>query len=261
MKARDVARTIPRMAEKFNLTFTVGSTGHSRQSSQSEQPGRSAGAAAAAPAVALRSVDLFPTRIWQSQLENIAPQRERWIQHVLAMRADSPKPAGRTNRQGWNSTDMRVLEQPEFAPLREIVRGACSQALREMGQGEHTFHLQSWINLHDRGGFNFLHLHEGSLLSGSFYLNVPPGSGDFVFRDPRPGVIHGGVKGGVPNGHSDIHLTPSTGLLVLFPCWMEHYVEPHGSDEPRITIAFNALESAPTAQAAGTASNATVSRP
>ncbi len=33
---------------------------------------------------------------------------------------------------------------------------------------------------------------------------------------------------------------PSEGLLVLFPCWMEHYVEPHESDEPRITIAFNA---------------------
>lgn len=42
-------------------------------------------------------------------------------------------------------------------------------------------------------------------------------------------------------GHANIHLTPSTGLLVLFPCWMEHYVEPHESDEPRICIAFNAI--------------------
>jgi Putative 2OG-Fe(II) oxygenase len=62
---------------------------------------------------------------------------------------------------------------------------------------------------------------------------------------PHPGVIHGSVKGGVPNGHADVHLTPSAGLLVLFPCWMDHYVEPHDSDEPRITIAFNALDSAP----------------
>src|SRR5581483_12362311 len=99
-----------------------------------------------------------------------------------------------------------------------------------------------WINLHDRGGFNFLHLHEGSLLSGSFYLQVPPGSGEFVFRDPRPGVIHNCVKGPQPNGHCDISLTPSAGLLVLFPCWMEHYVEPHDGDEPRITVAFNANE-------------------
>ena len=37
-----------------------------------------------------------------------------------------------------------------------------------------------------------------------------------------------------------MHLRPSDGLLVLFPCWMEHYVEPHEGDEPRITIAFNA---------------------
>ena len=135
---------------------------------------------------------------------------------------------------------MSVLEQPEFAALRYAIRAACASALAEMGQGEREFYLQSWVNLHDRGGFNFLHMHEGSLLSGSFYLQVPPGSGQFVFRDPRPGVLHGFIKGGVPNGHADIHLTPSAGLLVLFPCWMEHYVEPHDSDEPRITIAFNA---------------------
>jgi uncharacterized protein (TIGR02466 family) len=135
---------------------------------------------------------------------------------------------------------MSVLERAEFEPLREAIRAACSAALGEMGQGERAFYLQSWINLHDRGGFNFLHMHEGSLLSGSFYLQVPPGAGEFVFRDPRPGVIHGYVKGGVPNGHADVHLRPSDGLLVLFPCWMEHYVEPHEGDEPRITIAFNA---------------------
>ena len=55
-------------------------------------------------------------------------------------------------------------------------------------------------------------------------------------------MIHGSVKGPVPNGHGDIHLTPSAGLLVLFPCWMEHYVEPHDSDEPRIAIGFDAVD-------------------
>jgi uncharacterized protein (TIGR02466 family) len=199
-------------------------------------------ASAPAPAVvpALRSHDLFPTRIWQAHLDALAPHFEPWVKDVLAMRAANPEPAGRTVRQGWNSVDMSVLERPGFAPLRAAIRAACTSALGEMGQGERQFYLQSWINLHDRGGFNFLHLHEGSLLSGSFYLNVPAGSGQFVIRDPRPGVIHGDIKGGVPNGHADVHLTPSTGLLVLFPCWMEHYVEPHESDEPRITIAFNA---------------------
>jgi uncharacterized protein (TIGR02466 family) len=194
---------------------------------------------------ALQSWDILPTRIWQARLETLIPQLGNWVKVVLAMRAAAPKPAGRTVRQGWNSEDMAVLERHDFAALKQAIRAACASALGEMRQDNTAFVLQSWINMHDRGGFNFLHMHEGSLLSGSFYLSVPPGSGQFVFRDPRPGVIHGSVKGGVPNGHGDVHLNPSAGLLVLFPCWMEHYVEPHDSDEPRIAIGFNAVERAP----------------
>lgn len=188
----------------------------------------------------MQSYDLFPTRIWQAHLDALSGRFAEWERWVHALRAASPAPAGRTNRSGWNSRDMAVLEEPLFAPLREAIHRACAEALAEMGQGERRFELQSWVNLHDRGGFNFLHVHEGSLLSGSFYLRVPEGSGALVFRDPRPGVIHGSIKGGVPNGHGDIHLRPGTGLLVLFPCWLEHYVEPHESDAPRICIAFNA---------------------
>jgi uncharacterized protein (TIGR02466 family) len=218
------------MSGKFSFTFNLGG--------KTNPP--AAAAPAPVPVSVLKSADLFPTRVWQAQLDALEPYRERWVEAVLALRAAHPEPAGRTVRQGWNSEDMSVLERAEFAPLQDAVRAACTAALGEMGQGERRFYLQSWINLHDRGGFNFLHMHEGSLLSGSFYLQVPPGSGEFVFRDPRPGVIHGYVKGGVPNGHADVHLRPNEGLLVLFPCWMEHYVEPHDADEPRITIAFNA---------------------
>ncbi len=215
------------MAEKLNISYRVlGDSGETRPANMTP---------------ALQSFDIFPTRIWQAQLGVLAPHLPAWVNAVLAMRAAAPKPAGRTVRRGWNSEEMTVLERPDFAPLKQAIRAACASALGEMGQGQAAFSLQSWVNMHDRGGFNFSHMHEGTLLSGSFYLKVPPGSGQFVFRDPRPGVIHGSVKGAVPNGHGDVHLTPGAGLLVLFPCWMEHYVEPHESDEPRITIAFNAI--------------------
>ncbi len=248
------------MAGNFNFTFKGPSD--ASQAPFSIAPGSSAPgaltpgmtsavthgtASASTVAPALQSFDLFPTRIWQAHPTGLSAHLEPWVSAVLAMRAANPKPAGRTNRQGWNSEDMAVLDQAEFAPLQQAIRAACAKALSEMGVSDIPFHLQSWINLHDRGGFNFLHVHEGSLLSGSFYLKVPPGSGKFAFRDPRPGVIHGYVKGAVPNGYSDIKLTPDAGLLVLFPCWMEHFVEPHNSDEPRITIAFNAIQGTPAA--------------
>ena len=207
------------MEEKFRTTYRVSE-------------------AAATPV--LQSFDIFPTRIWQARLEALQPRFEEWTSWVLALRASSPVAAGRTNRGGWNSKEMDVVERPVWAPLRQSIHAACAAALAEMGRDRGGFELQSWVNLHERGGFNFLHMHEASLLSGSFYLKVPAGSGALTFRDPRPGVLHGTIKGSVPNGHADIHLQPSTGLLVLFPCWMEHYVEQHESDEPRICIAFNA---------------------
>jgi uncharacterized protein (TIGR02466 family) len=234
------------MADTFNFTFKGPG-----QNPFSMTPGQGGAGSATFPGKSdeglspvLESYDLFATRIWQSRVLALSEHLQQWVNVVLAMRAASPKPAGRTNRQGWNSVDMAVLEQAVFAPLQEVVRAGCARALQEMGVRDVAFHLQSWVNLHDRGGFNFLHVHEGCLLSGSFYLKVPPGSGRFVLRDPRPGVIHGYVKGAVPNGYSDVQLAPEPGLLVLFPCWMEHFVEPHNSDEPRIAIAFNVLEGA-----------------
>ena len=188
----------------------------------------------------MQPFDLFATRIWQISLDALADRLPAWIAEVFALRAASPDPAGRTIRQGWNSMGETVLERPALAELGAAVRLCCAEVLKEMGVEVSGFGLQSWINLHDRGGFNFPHIHEGSLLSGSVYLQVPPGSGPLVFRDPRPHVVGSLVKGSGPNGHKDIHLRPCAGLVVLFPCWLEHFVEPHDADVPRIAIAFNA---------------------
>jgi uncharacterized protein (TIGR02466 family) len=185
--------------------------------------------------------DLFPTRIWQIPLKPLAPRFASWLDAIQAMRAAAPVPAGRTNRGGWNSVDNAVLRQPVFSELRGVIQGYCAQVFKEMGLGTPAFELQSWVNIHDRGGFNFQHLHEGALLSGTFYLQVPEGSGALVFKDPRAGVLHSYAKGGGANAYKDIQLRPSAGLLVLFPHWLEHFVEPHDAELPRICIPFNAV--------------------
>ena len=190
----------------------------------------------------LAPFDLFPTRIWQAELRELAGAFPAWIQAAHDLRRQSPEPAGRTNRGGWNSVSNAVLDEPAFASLNDRIQRACHAALTEMGVAQPVFKLQSWFNIHDRGGFNFLHMHDNVLLSGSFYLSVPPGSGNLAFRDPRPGVLNSFVKGNGPNAHKDMHLKPRDGLLVLFPHWLEHYVEPHEATEARIAIPFNAIQ-------------------
>jgi uncharacterized protein (TIGR02466 family) len=188
-----------------------------------------------------QAFDLFPTRIWQVPLKQLAPHFATWVEVIEALRAAAPVPAGRTNRGGWNSADNAVLDQPVFAELNQAARHYCLQAFMEMGLGTPAFALQSWVNIHDRGGFNFQHMHESTLLSGTFYLQVPEGSGALVFKDPRPGVLNSYVKGNGANAYKDIQLRPFAGLLVLFPHWLEHFVEPHDNDVARICIPFNAV--------------------
>jgi uncharacterized protein (TIGR02466 family) len=190
---------------------------------------------------AARAFDLFATRIWQLRLVHLAPHFPRWVEAVEALRAADPVPAGRTNRGGWNSAGHALLDRPVFELLREAVLIQCRSALANMGVGDLPFALQSWVNMHDRGGFNFLHMHEGCLLSGCFYLQVPDGSGNLVFRDPRPGVLNSFAKGSAPNAYKDIQLQPENGLMVLFPHWLEHFVEVHNGEQPRICIPFNAV--------------------
>lgn len=188
-----------------------------------------------------RGFELFPTRIWQVPLTHLSPHFAGWVEAIQAMRDAEPVPAGRTNRGGWNSVDNAVLNQPIFEVLHQAVQHYCMQAFSEMGVGSRSFKIQSWVNIHNRGGFNFQHMHEGALLSGTFYLQVPQGSGVLVFKDPRPGVLNSFAKGSGANAYKDVQLRPSAGLLVLFPHWLEHFVEPHDNDMPRVCIPFNAL--------------------
>lgn len=97
--------------------------------------------------------------------------------------------------------------------------------------------------MNDKGGFNTLHSHPGALMSGTFYLTVPEGSGELVFRDPRLGVVLSPFHGdNAPNSANDVKLIPKVGMLAIFPNWLEHRVEPHQGEIPRVSIAMNAQQ-------------------
>lgn len=184
--------------------------------------------------------DLFPTRIWRFDLAELAPRFDQWRAAVERMRAAQPATMGRSNRQGWNS-DKDVFDQAEFAHLGAACKLALAYALRQVTGGETPLQLEAWVNLHERGAYNSTHIHQGALLSATFYLTVPEGAGDLLFRDPRPGVALSPFRGERVNSATVISVKPHAGLLVVFPNWLEHEVGPHESDTPRVSIAMNAM--------------------
>ena len=46
----------------------------------------------------------------------------------------------------------------------------------------------------------------------------------------------------LPDGqamHSEVSLRPKTGMIVMFPSWLQHAVRPFHGSGPRISIAIN----------------------
>ncbi len=119
--------------------------------------------------------DLFPTRIWQAQIKGWLPNLPSLVELVATIRRELPDPAGRSNRGGWNSVDKAILDQFGLAELNGLVREGINAAMAEIGCTVVADDVESWINIHDAGGFNFPNLHEGSYLSGCCYLGVPAG--------------------------------------------------------------------------------------
>lgn len=184
--------------------------------------------------------DIFPTTIWSFDLRFLSEFFPGWLELVQDWRQKEPSPAGRSNRQGWNS-DTRVMQLALFAPLEQAARAAFTHAFNEMQLSTPvSFRLEGWINVLDPGGYNLPHNHPNRLLSGCFYLQVPEPSAPLTLIDPRPAVGLTAMPGLGPNCGGLAHVAPYAGQLLLFPHWLEHQVEAHQAAMPRISIGINA---------------------
>jgi uncharacterized protein (TIGR02466 family) len=186
---------------------------------------------------------LFPTPLWRFQ----HPQPEAlaaWAAHVLALQARDPDGLQLTNQGGWHSPT-GLLRDPALAGLFGWLSGCCLEAMEHLGWdlalAQPAFN-NAWAMVNRRGHGNRAHLHSNSLFSGVVYLQVPPGSGAIRFLDPRAGaqMLMPPLRPGVSSlADGRCSVVPTPGLMLLFPSWLWHEVEPSASDDPRIVVSFN----------------------
>eukprot|EP00941_MAST-03F_sp_MAST-3F-sp1_P001860 g1860.t1 len=75
--------------------------------------------------------------------------------------------------------------------------------------------LMPWATVSVHLGSHALHDHPGSSISGILYLDLPDGSSDIGWIDPRSNV---------GEEVASISLAPQAGDLILFPSWLKHEV-------------------------------------
>jgi uncharacterized protein (TIGR02466 family) len=99
-----------------------------------------------------------------------------------------------------------------------------------------------WINIMPRQTVHGLHLHPLSTLSGTYYVQVPPGCPGLKFEDPRLDRFMAAPPRRVNarrRHRAWITVPAKTGHLVLFESWLRHEVALNLIDAERVSVSFN----------------------
>jgi len=102
--------------------------------------------------------------------------------------------------------------------------------------------IYTWVNINRNNNYNQRHTHldTNCFLSGVYYVKVPENSGNIRFYDPRGALIQGMPEHDYyHNGFAYHYLEPQEDMVIYFPSWLEHDVEPNESNKERVSIAFN----------------------
>ena len=92
-----------------------------------------------------------------------------------------------------------------------------------------------WANLLKSGGQHSGHIHPHSIISGTFYVEVPKGSGDIRFEDHRLPLM----MSAPPRADTFITVQPRPGLLLMWESWLRHEVLSGTGKGDRLSISFN----------------------
>jgi uncharacterized protein (TIGR02466 family) len=201
--------------------------------------------------MAIRS--LFPTFYLQAPVGRAAGRRFRQALADECRALAASDPAGQRWSQrhyhggytSYGSHDRLHLISPLFDRLRRLidphVRAYC-RALHYDMAGRELAMTDCWANVMPAGVGHSLHLHPGSFISGTYYVEVPRGAGALKFEDPRLG-LHMGTPPRRPAAprplQAFVSLPARAGEVVLFESWLRHEVPAARFSGERISISFN----------------------
>jgi uncharacterized protein (TIGR02466 family) len=186
--------------------------------------------------------DLFVTKLYQAELGGGGLLDD--LAHSIRTLADDDEAGRRWSREhryagytSYASLNDLPRRDPAFAELaKRLTRHAVAFARECAFDLPRRPRLDSlWVNLLKSGGHHSGHIHPHSIISGTYYVEVPKGSGAIRFEDPRLPLMMAAPQ------RTDTFVTvePHAGLLLMWESWLRHEVLPGSGRGERLSISFN----------------------
>ena len=196
---------------------------------------------------------LFATPVAVALLPDAASLNPTLEAVILEREAQDPG-TQHSNLGGWQSSwDLESWGGPAIARVLDAAKSLATSLTADR-QGKPVavaWRMNCWANVNRSGEGNEFHTHPGAFWSGCYYVDDggigedPSLGGAFEVQDPRgvapamyaPMLTFAGPGGASLGASYTLH--PRSGMIVLFPSWLQHQVRPYRGQRMRISIAFN----------------------
>ena len=196
---------------------------------------------------------LFTTKLYRAALTGSAARRLNADLTQVCKSIAREDRAGRAwsrshGYRGYTSyASLADLPQraPAFAELAKHLDrhvGAFARAL-DFDLAGRRLNLDSiWLNVMQNGAVHTAHIHPKSVISGTYYVAVPPGAGALKLEDPRLGLMMAAPARkarAARDNQTFVYLEPKAGTLLMWESWLRHEVPHNRARGQRISISFN----------------------
>lgn len=185
---------------------------------------------------------LFPTHFYDAPLGDAALVTE--LDEACRDLAAQDKAGQRWSKEhgyrgytSYASLNDLPLRDPRFADLVRLLDRHVAAFAKDAGfQLGKKLKLDSiWANILKPGGTHSGHIHPHSVVSGTIYVAVPPGSGALRLEDPRLPLMMAAPS----RPDTFVYVEPEVGSVLLWESWLRHEVMPNAAKQDRISISFN----------------------
>lgn len=192
-------------------------------------------------------LEVFGSPVRISRLAGLDALGEELTAALVQEAAASPG-VQRSNVGGWHSPpDLTLRKGPPFEPLMRRLAGEIAATVEELahargqiGRLAHGYGIHAWAMVLGPGDYITPHDHAEAHFSAVYYIDAgdaPPGSqsGRIVFHSPRSTMIPG-----LDLFPSEFSVQPESGMMIVFPGHLLHYVHPYRGQRPRVCVSLNA---------------------
>ena len=185
----------------------------------------------------------FSTPIWTSKIDDYDKVNEEMLNFIINLQKKDSTGIVKSNFKGWHSKDFDLKDKC-LTKFVTAIKKNINTSLNDMNwdlDSQSVKIKNMWAIINEKGALNQKHHHSNSDISAAYYVSAHDDCGDIVFYDPRPARVYKHPIAKSPNKlNATINsVKPEPGLLVLFPSYLEHSVNPNLSNKKRIVISFN----------------------